>query len=188
MIWILKSRARGLALCAVALVCLHLEAAAPLSSEQQQCLARGRRFERHGWIGLHLEGGPKQRGFQHGYLLAAEIDQGLRATRIYWEHESAMPWPWLVEQAERMFTPRIDAEDLAEMEGIVDGVKAAGLSATRGELISYNGFIESLRVLVADRVEEVQGRSAPGPGGAPIVQRLHRHREHDARRQRGPGS
>jgi len=73
-------------------------AAAP-SPEQQQCLAKARRFERHGWIYLHVEGEPKDRGFQHGYLLAPEIAEGLRITRAGWEHDSAMTWSWLVERA-----------------------------------------------------------------------------------------
>src|SRR5262249_52561797 len=81
--------------------------AATLSSEQQQCVARGHRFERHGWIYLHVEGGPKERGLQHGYLLAPEIAEGVRATRATWEYQSGMTWTWLVEHAGAMFVPRV---------------------------------------------------------------------------------
>ena len=59
--------------------------AAPLSAPQQQCVAKAKRFERNGWIYLHVEGEAKDRGFQHGYLLAAEIADGLRITRASWE-------------------------------------------------------------------------------------------------------
>ena len=31
------------------------------------------RFSDRGWIFLHVEGKPYTRGFQHGYLMAAEI-------------------------------------------------------------------------------------------------------------------
>src|SRR5262249_18853234 len=31
------------------------------------------RFERNGWIYVHLEGAPSRVGYQHGYLLAPEI-------------------------------------------------------------------------------------------------------------------
>lgn len=117
-------------------------ATAALSTEQQQWLAQGRRFERHGWIYLHLEGGPQARGFQHGYLLAREIADGLRATRFAWEYQSAMTWPWLVERAAAMFTPRVDAENLAELRGLAEGMQAAGHYATLDELIAYNGIIE----------------------------------------------
>src|SRR5947209_2644255 len=100
--------------------------AAPISKDQTQlCLSKAKRFERHGWIYLHIEGEARDRGFQHGYLLAAEIADGLRVTRASWEQETAMAWPWLVERAAAMFKPRIDAEDLAELEGIADGMTAA---------------------------------------------------------------
>ena len=45
----------------------------PLTPEQQSWLAKARRSERAGWIYLHIEGEPRARGFQHGYLLAKEI-------------------------------------------------------------------------------------------------------------------
>jgi hypothetical protein len=116
--------------------------AAPLSQEQQRLLVKGKRFERQGWIYLHIEGEPKERGFQHGYLLAPEIAAGLRTTRASWEHSSAMNWSWLVDRAGAMFTPRMDAENLAELDGIAEGMGAAGHPTTRQELIAYNGFIE----------------------------------------------
>src|SRR5882724_9159543 len=85
--------------------------AATLSSPQQSWVAKGKRFERAGWIYLHTEGEPRERGFQHGYLLSKEIGEGLRVTRIEWERESAMDWSWLVERAAAMFVPKIDAEN-----------------------------------------------------------------------------
>src|SRR6059058_2794275 len=97
-----------------------LVSAAPLSltSDQNACLAKGKRFERGGWVYLHIEGEPRERGFQHGYLLAKEINDGLIATRAGWEYESAMEWSWLVHHAAAMFVPKIDPENLAELEGI----------------------------------------------------------------------
>src|SRR5580765_2332605 len=116
--------------------------ASPLTSEQQSCLNKAKRFERAGWIYLHVQGEPRERGFQHGYLLAREVMDGLRSTRIEWEHQSAMEWQWLVSRAAAMFVPKIDAENLAELEGIAEGVRAAGLQTSREELIAFNGYIE----------------------------------------------
>ena len=104
---------------------------ASLTDQQQQWVAKAHRFERHGWIYLHVEGEANERGFQHGYLLAPEIAEGLRVSRACWEYGTAMTWPWLVERAAQMFAPRIDPEDLAELQGIADGVTAAGHHATR---------------------------------------------------------
>jgi hypothetical protein len=114
----------------------------PLTPEQQSWLSKARRFERAGWTYLHTEGEPRQRGFQYGYLLAREIAEGLRVTRIGWEYESAMPWPWLVERGAAMFVPKIDTENLTELDGIAEGARAAGVSVSRDELIVYNGLFE----------------------------------------------
>ncbi len=113
-----------------------------LAPEQQAWLSAARRFERAGWIYLHTEGEPRERGFQHGYLLAPEIAEGLRATRVTWEYHSAMEWPWLVRRATAMFVPKIDAENLAELDGIAEGARAAGVQVSRDEIIAYNGIIE----------------------------------------------
>jgi hypothetical protein len=113
-----------------------------LTQEQQSWLSRAKRFERAGWIYLHTEGEPRERGFQHGYLLAREIAEGLRVTRAGWEYQSAMEWRWLTERAAAMFVPKIDAENLAELDGIAEGARAAGASVSRDEIIAYNGIIE----------------------------------------------
>src|SRR5437899_916157 len=88
--------------------CSLASAGPALNSEQQSCLAKAKRFERAGWIYLHIEGEPRPRGFQHGYLLAPEIGQALRVTRTEWEYQSAMEWKWLVTSAAAMFVPKID--------------------------------------------------------------------------------
>jgi hypothetical protein len=115
---------------------------ASLNSEQQSCLTKAKRFGRAGWIYLHIEGEPRERGFQHGYLLAKEIAEGLRVTRIEWQHQSSMDWPWLVARAAAMWVPRIDSQNMAELEGMAAGAQAAGVEITRDELIAYNGIIE----------------------------------------------
>ena len=40
-----------------------------------------RRPQKNGWTFVHLEGEPADIGFQHGYLLASEIDDMLKVTR-----------------------------------------------------------------------------------------------------------
>lgn len=119
-----------------------LQAAQPLSSEQQALIAKGKRFERAGWIYVHLEGGAHERGFQHGRLLAKEIGNNLRKTRVGWEHQSGMTWAWLVERSALMWAQKIDAESLAELDGIAEGARTAGVNVSRDEIVAYNGIIE----------------------------------------------
>src|SRR5438045_1615099 len=120
----------------------YCSSAATLTKDQETCLRKGKRFERAGWTYLHTEGEPRERGFQHGYLLAKEIADGLKTTRIGWEHGSGMDWSWLVERAGAMFIAKIDAENLAEIDGMVEGARWAGVSTSRAELIAYNGTLE----------------------------------------------
>lgn len=131
---------RPLLLAAAVLAAGHA-AAAPDAAERE-LLAKGYRLERAGWIYLHAEGSPRARGLQHGYLLAREISEGLRATKAVWEHLSAMPWTWIVERADALLVPKVDAENLAELDGIAEGLAAAGIAATRAELVAYNAQFE----------------------------------------------
>jgi hypothetical protein len=41
-----------------------------------------------------------------------------------------------------MFTPKTDAENLEEIDGMVEGMKAAGVLTTRDEIVTYNGSTE----------------------------------------------
>jgi hypothetical protein len=113
-----------------------------LSAEQQLWLTKSFRTEKAGWIYLHLEGTARERGFQHGYLLAKEINEAIRTRAEIWKYQTAMDWLWLVRKAGEMFTPKVDSELVDEINGMVDGMKAAKYFATRDELITLNGFFE----------------------------------------------
>src|SRR5580658_5011120 len=113
-----------------------------LSGQQQQWLRGGQRHERAGWIYLHVEGGPHERGFQHGYLLSSEIAECLRVHRAHWRHESSMEWSWLIAHTKGFIEPAIDAENRAELQGIADGMSAAGFPMTYSEIVTYNAQIE----------------------------------------------
>ncbi|HTY01317.1 MAG TPA: C45 family peptidase [Bacteroidota bacterium] len=114
----------------------------PTKDEQAAWLAHAQMKEKQGWIYLHVEGGARERGFQHGYLLATKIKESLRTTRATWEYESGVAWDTLVKQAITMFVPNIDTEDLDELRGITEGYEAAGDSSSVEEMIAYNGIIE----------------------------------------------
>lgn len=132
---------------ACVLACLGLAAgpawAAPkLTAEQTACLARGHRLARAGWIYLHGEGGPREIGFQHGYLLAREIEENLRVTRRLWTYGSSMDWSWLLDRTVPFLESKVDADLVAELDGLVDGLKAAGVESSRGEMIVFNAWFE----------------------------------------------
>lgn len=113
-----------------------------LTSEQQTWLSKANRHEKNGWIYLHIEGSPEERGFQHGYLLANEINESLRILRETWHYQTALDWQWLVEKSSKMFTPKVDEENIAEIDGIVNGMRTAGVASNRDEIVAYNGYME----------------------------------------------
>lgn len=113
-----------------------------LSDNQNQILKKSSRYEKAGWIYLHVEGTGFEIGFQHGYLLAKEINQGIVDAKINWKHVSAMEWSWLTERANTLFYDKIDPENLAELKGIADGLVAAGFQTSLAEIICYNSWIE----------------------------------------------
>ncbi len=113
-----------------------------LSNEQKSWLSKANRHEKNGWIYLHIEGTPEERGFQHGFLLAKEIKEALREMSEVWHYETALDWQWLIQKGGKMFSPKVDAENLDEIDGIVEGMKAAGVVTTRDEIVTYNGYTE----------------------------------------------
>ncbi len=115
-----------------------------LTNEQKTWLSKANRHEKNGWIYLHIEGSPEERGFQHGYLLSKEIKEALRVIEKVWEYQTSTDWLWLVGRTSKMFTAKIDSENVKEIDGIVEGMKAAGISTTRDELVTYNGWKELL--------------------------------------------
>ena len=117
-------------------------AAPALTPDQTAWLAKAHRFERAGWIYLHSEGGPRERGFQHGYLLAREIAENLRLTRRLWTYGSSMEWTWLLDKTSPFLEPKVDSENLAELDGLVEGLKAAGVESSRREMIVFNAWFE----------------------------------------------
>lgn len=115
-----------------------------LTSEQKNLLIGGERTQKDGWTVVRIAGSPRARGFQHGYLLAKEIKDAVRKTDAAWVYQSALGWEWLRDHTMRMFAPRIGTELLAEIDGIVEGVRAAGLVIDREDIITLNGSTETM--------------------------------------------
>ena len=123
-------------------LCLNVQAESSLTPEQQSWLARANRHEKNGWIYIHIEGSPRERGFQHGYLLSGEIKEAFRVLGEEWKYKTALEWSWFVEKAGEILTPKVDPENLAELDGMVEGMKAANVSTSRDEIVALNGYME----------------------------------------------
>jgi len=102
----------------------------------------GYRFDKNGWIYLHIEGTPQERGYQHGYLVAPELEEILRSLKYLTYWETGMHWEYFVEAAERLFVKHIDQEYIDEMKGIAEGAQAAGTDISWQEVLCWNGYEE----------------------------------------------
>lgn len=118
------------------------------TSEQYQ---EGYRFNVQGWIYVHIQGDAYERGYQHGYLLAAEIVDMLNrwSTIIHnypiikslskrqsderFEKMSMRWWEFCTSTCYRMYWDKFPEEYQQEIKGIAHGVAARG-----GKLFSRN--------------------------------------------------
>jgi hypothetical protein len=89
--------------------------------------AKGWRYPQAGWIVVHVEGEPYDRGFQHGKLLATEIVDYIDAIAANRSPQSPhQAWRDLRILCNSLFLRRYDPEYLEEMKGIADGAAAEG--------------------------------------------------------------
>src|SRR5438046_3204155 len=64
--------------------------------------------ERSGWIQVHLEGTPSAIGYQHGYLLAAEIEDNFKVISKEVAHDEKKGWAFFRKAAQEVYWPRIE--------------------------------------------------------------------------------
>ena len=82
------------------------------------------RYPAAGWIYLHIEGEPYERGYQHGHLMSREIPEYLkRCAAVLGSKEH---WDDYRTTANALFLRGFDRELLEEMRGIADGASDAG--------------------------------------------------------------
>src|SRR5262245_37408510 len=87
----------------------------------------GYRYPQAGWIVLHIEGEPYERGFQHGQLLAAEIAGYLKCFAALQNSKAPTEgWKTTRTLVNALFVRKFEKEFLEEMKGIADGATAAG--------------------------------------------------------------
>ena len=117
-------------------------AAKPAGSGQDARLAKAYRFQRGGWTYVHLEGSPADIGYQHGYLLSAEIADALAVVKLIDTHQTQRDWEFFRTTAQQQLWPHIDAEYQQELQGIVDGAKAHGADLDLWDVVALNAFEE----------------------------------------------
>lgn len=100
------------------------------------------RFERGGWTYVHLEGTPAEIGYQHGRLLAPEIADLVRVSKVELAHSTKHKWEYFRETGKTALWPHIEAEYREELEGIVKGLQSKGVKLDLWDVVALNGTIE----------------------------------------------
>lgn len=99
-------------------------------------------FERNGWTYVHLQGTPEQIGYQHGYLLASQIEDAYQVFKLEDEHGTKRDWAFYRNAAKTILWPHIDPEYQQELSGIAEGVQAKGIQLDVWDIVALNGTME----------------------------------------------
>ncbi len=133
---------------AASLSCASLYAAAAHANPSDPRLAKAfRKPDQNGWIFVHLEGTPSEIGFQHGYLLAPEIEDAHKVIVLGLTHDSRKPYSFFRTAAEKVLWPRVEPQYRDELKGIAEGLKARGVALDLWDVVAMNGWLELVALL-----------------------------------------
>jgi hypothetical protein len=131
---------------AMAIVCgiiLFAAAAATVKPKSDDRLKGSfRRPAVNGWTVVHLEGTPAEIGFQHGYLLAPEIQDLKKVYQLELTHDTGKDWNFLREAGKTVLWPQVEPEYREEMQGIADGASAHGVDVDTWDVVALNAAME----------------------------------------------
>jgi Phospholipase B len=96
----------------------------------------------NGWTYVHLEGTPGQIGYQHGYLLATEIQDLYKVYALMLPHDNGKDWNFFREASKNILWPHVEQEYRDEMQGIADGVNAQGVKLDIWDVVAMNAAME----------------------------------------------
>jgi hypothetical protein len=124
-------------------------------------LAGSYAFDRGGWKYVHLEGTPERVGYQHGYLLAAEIADTLNVLKVEDTHATKRDWEFFRDASKNMLWPHIDGEYQTELTAIAEGAKAGGTNVDVWDIVAMNASIELTDYYVPWLNKQLRALNAP---------------------------
>jgi hypothetical protein len=153
-----SSSLRASAVLCLAFTAATLFAQSPVTHLDRR-LGQSYRFDRGGWTYVHLQGSPAGIGYQHGYLLAAEIEDNYKVLKLEAEHSTRRDWAFFRDASRTMLWPHIDPEYQEELKGIAQGVAAKGVNLDLWDIVAMNAQIELTEYYVPwlDKNEHANG-------------------------------
>ena len=102
------------------------------------------KIEKNGWVFVHIEGKPYERGVEYGKLVADQLKICIDTTKFYCLFDYGQDWDFFVESAKEIYKKPIQdnyPELYDEMRGIADGCKKAGFETSLDEIIAWNSVL-----------------------------------------------
>ena len=120
----------------------------------------GYRYNIQGWVYVHIEGDPYERGYQYGYLASAEIEDMIErwVIHVYKDvkilnrfpfKDPKKAWNIFKSRAKSNFLKDVPEEYKDELRGLTDGLKAKGVKI-------FNYEIEFDDVVASQFVQDVE--------------------------------
>ena len=124
------------------------------------------KFNQGGWTYVHLQGSPTQVGYQHGYLLAREIEDNVNVQKVEVPHMVKRNWSFFRNAAKTILWPQIEPEYQQELKGIAAGLHAQSSPLDLWDVVALNGIIE-LRDYYLPALNEIEKKPNPAEAAAP---------------------
>ena len=128
--------------------------------EKKERLSKASREDKNGWIYVHLEGSPSDIGYQHGYLLANDIDTSIQTVSYLLQHDTHRDWEFYRSAARNFLWPKLEQEYKDEINGIVEGLHTKDKKYDSLDITAYNAMEE----LAYYYVPQLMDNEKPGSG------------------------
>lgn len=113
-----------------------------LTKEQKKILEKSHKEIINGWSHVTIKGTPYELGFQNGYHLSSEYEDAIRVYTYMTMETFGMEYSYFKDQAVRLHKDKIPNYQLEELQGMADGLTAAGVPSTLEDLIGWNDWME----------------------------------------------
>lgn len=106
-------------------------------------IKNGMLYEKNGWKYISIYGKPKERGYAYGYLCAEDFKEIQKVLTFLMMEAYGQEWQYFIDEISNGFKDMTEKEFhelYEEMEGISEGLNAAGCKTTIDEIIAWNFY------------------------------------------------
>ncbi len=103
---------------------------------------KGYRFDKAGWVYVHVEGKPYQRGVEYGYLIADRLGKALRTMKYLTYWNTGKRWSFFRHWAVKLYANKVPKEYMFEIKGIAAGARKRGLNISWKDVLLWNAYFE----------------------------------------------